>query len=85
MLYFQITILEGKLKDESLVKMTVTFKRKNSLRECTHFYNVLLRSVMKILGLIEFGRSCFDQNKKILIPEYRFIIIIILFKLVVIF
>lgn len=51
--------------------MTLTFKRKNSLRECIHFYNVFLRTIMKILGLIEFGRSCFDKDKKILIPEFQ--------------
>lgn len=51
--------------------MTITFKRKNSLRECIHFYNVFLRTIMKILGLIEFGRSCYDQNKRILIPEFK--------------
>lgn len=61
----------GKLKDESKVTLTITFKRKNSLRECIHFYNVFLRTIMKILGLVEFGRSCYDQNKKIVIPEFR--------------
>lgn len=61
----------GKLKDESQVTMTVTFKRKNTLGECIHFYNVFLRTIMKTLGLVEFGRSCFDQDKRILIPEYK--------------
>lgn len=61
----------GKLKDESEVTLTITFKRKNSLSECIHFYNVFLRTIMKILGLVEFGRSCYDQNKKIVIPEFR--------------
>jgi len=51
--------------------MTITFKRKNSLRECIHFYNVFLRTIMKILGLVEFGRSCYDQNKRIHIPEFK--------------
>lgn len=71
MLPEKVTKLVGKLKDESEVTMTITFKRKNSLRECIHFYNVFLRSIMKILGLVEFGRSCYDQNKRILIPEFK--------------
>lgn len=61
----------GKLRDDSEVTMTITFKRKNSLKECIHFYNVFLRTIMKILGLIEFGRSCYDQDKKIIIPEFK--------------
>lgn len=73
-IFSQVTILVGKLKDESQVTMTITFKRKNTLRECIHFYNVFLRSIMKILGLVEFGRSCFDQDKRILIPEYKLVI-----------
>ncbi|KAL4105103.1 hypothetical protein QTP88_020376 [Uroleucon formosanum] len=71
MLPQNVTTLVGKLKDESKVTLTITFKRKNSLRECIHFYNVFLRTIMKILGLVEFGRSCYDQNKKIVIPEFR--------------
>lgn len=66
-----MTIVEGKLKDESIVKIIITFKRKNSLRECIHFYNVFLRTIMKILGLVEFGRSCYDKDKRILIPEFK--------------
>lgn len=61
----------GNLRDDSVVTMTITFKRKNSLKECIHFYNVFLRAIMKILGLIEFGRSCYDQDKKIIIPEFK--------------
>jgi len=61
----------GKLKDESEVTLTITFKGKNSLRECIHFYNVFLRSIMKNLGLVQFGRSFYDPNKKILIPEFK--------------
>lgn len=61
----------GKLRDETDVAITITFRRKNSLRDCLHFYNVFLRSVMKTLGLIEFGRSCYDKNKRILIPEFK--------------
>lgn len=61
----------GKIRDGSEVTMTITFKRKNSLRECIHFYNVFLHSIMKILGLIEFGRNCFDKEKRILIPEFQ--------------
>lgn len=64
----------GKLKDDSEVTMTITFKRKNTLRECIHFYNVFLRTIMKILGLVEFGRSCFDHDKRILIPEFKLVL-----------
>lgn len=66
-----MTTLIGKLKDDSEVKMILTYKRSNTLRECVHFYNVFLRTIMKILGLVEFGRSCFDENKKIYIPEFK--------------
>jgi len=62
------------MKDETNVTLTVTFKRKNSMRECIHFYNVFLRTIMKILGLVEFGRSCFDKDKRILVPEFKFVI-----------
>ncbi|XP_026821095.1 piwi-like protein Ago3 isoform X2 [Rhopalosiphum maidis] len=71
MLPDKVTTLVGKLRDESEVTLTISFKRKNSLRECIHFYNVFLRTIMKILGLVEFGRSCYDQNKRILIPEFK--------------
>ncbi|XP_022171132.1 piwi-like protein Ago3 [Myzus persicae] len=71
MLPQNVTTLVGTLRDDSKVTLTITFKRKNSLRECIHFYNVFLRTIMKILGLVEFGRSCYDQNKRILIPEFK--------------
>ncbi|XP_015367176.1 PREDICTED: protein argonaute-3-like [Diuraphis noxia] len=71
MLPQNVTTLVGRLRDESEVTLTITFKRKNLLRECIHFYNVFLRTIMKILGLVEFGRSCYDQNKRILIPEFK--------------
>jgi len=61
----------GKSSNESNVTVTITFMRKKSLSECIQFYNVLLHSIMKILGLIGFGRSYYDQNKKILVPEFK--------------
>ena len=61
----------GKLRDGSEVTLTITFKGKNSPSERIHFYSIFLRSIMKNLGLIEFGRSFFDPNKKILIPEFK--------------
>ena len=61
----------GKLRDGSEVTLTITFKGKNSPSESIHFYSIFLRSIMKNLGLIEFGRSFFDPNKKILIPEFK--------------
>lgn len=61
----------GTLKDDTKITMTITFKGKNSLRECIHFYNVFLRTIMKILGLVEFGRSFYDREKRILVPEFK--------------
>ncbi|XP_029345981.1 piwi-like protein 2 [Acyrthosiphon pisum] len=71
MLPQNVTKLVGKLIDESEVTLTITFKGKNSLSECIHFYNIFLRSIMKDLDLVEFGRSCYYPNKKILIPEFK--------------
>ncbi|XP_022162768.1 piwi-like protein Ago3 [Myzus persicae] len=70
MLPQNVTTLVGQLRDES-VTLTITYKCKNTLSECMHFYNVFLRSIMKMLGLVEFGRSCYDQYKRILIPEFK--------------
>ncbi|XP_050528911.1 piwi-like protein Ago3 [Daktulosphaira vitifoliae] len=63
------TILISKLDTE--VKLTIKFKRKTSLRDCIHFYNVFLRQIMKVLGLVEFGRSVYDPTKRILVQEYN--------------
>ncbi|XP_050528913.1 protein argonaute-3-like [Daktulosphaira vitifoliae] len=63
------TILISKLDSE--FKLTITFKRKTSMHDCIHFYNVLLRQIMKVLGLVEFGRSMYDPAKRILVQEYN--------------
>jgi len=61
----------AKLKDESEVKITIKFKYENTLNAL--FYNNLLRSIANSLGLIQFNKSCFDPNKKMFLPEYKFV------------
>lgn len=61
----------GKLKDESEVKMTIKFLKKKNVTDSIQFYNILLRSILKNVGLIEFGRNHFDSEKKIIIHDYK--------------
>lgn len=59
----------GKLKDGSEVTMVIKFLRKKKLGESISFYNVLMRSIMNCLGLVQFGRSCYDPEKKTLFRD----------------
>lgn len=61
----------GTLNDETEISITVTYKGKNSLNECIHFYSVFLHTIMKKLDLVQFGECFFDPEKKYNLPEYR--------------
>lgn len=53
------------------MEITIKFQRKNTLNECIQFYNVFIRTIMKIIGLIEFNRHFYDPNKKITLYEHK--------------
>lgn len=61
----------GKLNNGTKIIITVTYKGEIALNECIHFYNVFLRSIMKKLNLVEFGRCFYDPEKKIDVPEFK--------------
>jgi hypothetical protein len=54
----------GKLKDGTEVKMKISYKSRNTLNDSIHFYNILFRRIIKILGFVEFGRGHYDPIKK---------------------
>lgn len=66
-----MTSLSGKLLDGTNVTITVTFNHKIALHECKQFYNICIRSVMNILGFVQFGKSNFDPEKKNYIPNFK--------------
>lgn len=55
--------------------MTIKFKHTKKLGECVGFYNILMRSVMKCLGFVEFGRSCYDPEQKsgVHLNKYKYV------------
>lgn len=51
------------------VAMTVTFRRKKTMKECIHFYNVLFKQVMLKLEYVQFGKKMFDPTEPKVIPH----------------
>ncbi|XP_012275649.1 piwi-like protein Ago3 [Orussus abietinus] len=58
----QITFQSEHPMDGSLVTLTVIYKRKQELRECIHFFNVLLGRLMNALSLVRIGRQNFNPR-----------------------
>lgn len=61
----------GKLKDGTEVKMKIAYKGRNTLNDSIHFYNILFRGIMNILGFVEFGRGHYDPIKKIELQQFQ--------------
>lgn len=55
--------------DDSPVEVIITFRRKKSMKECIHFYNVLFKQVMLRLQYVQFGQKMFDPSEPKNIPH----------------
>lgn len=53
------------------VQVIVTFRRKRSLDECLHFYNVLFERVMVKLNYERVGRKYYDPHQPKLVPQHK--------------
>jgi aubergine-like protein len=53
------------------VQIVLTFRRKRSLDECLHFYNVLFERVMEKLKYERIGRKYFDPLAPKLVPQHK--------------
>lgn len=52
-----------------LVEVKIIFKRKNTVKESAHFYNLLFKQVMRKLEYVQFGQKMFDPNQPKAIPH----------------
>ncbi|XP_044317447.1 protein argonaute-3 isoform X2 [Drosophila rhopaloa] len=63
----QLTVFVSKVKDMEL-QIRILFKKKESLKNCIHLYNVLFDRVMKTLNYVRFERKQFDPSRPKIIP-----------------
>lgn len=52
-------------------QVILTFRRKRSLDECLHFYNVLFERVMDKLKYERVGRKYYDPHMPKLVPQHK--------------
>lgn len=57
--------------DVDEVQVTIAFRRKRSLDECLHFYNVLFERVMDKLKYERVGRKYYDPHQPKLVPQHK--------------
>lgn len=49
----------------------VILRQKKRAVECLHFYNVLLRKIARILGMVQMNRNYFNPNSPIMLNEEK--------------
>lgn len=76
-LYLPVHIFDQKIFevkhpfDNSLVRMTIIYKRKTRMADCIHLYNVLFKRIMGILHYKRVGRQYFDNQRPMQIPQHK--------------
>ncbi len=69
--FSQVNTATVKLRSGLEVQMTIKFKRTKKFDDCKMVLNILMKRIMNELHLVRFGRSDFNPNKAVTIPEYR--------------
>lgn len=57
--------------DGSVVKLTVTYKRKKKFSECRSLYGILFDKIMRILKFVRFNQKNFDPKEPTIIPQHK--------------
>lgn len=65
------TFVSKNVADNSEVEIRILFKRKESLKNCIHLFNVLFDRVMKTLNYVRFDRKQFDPTAPKIIPHHK--------------
>lgn len=52
----------------------ILFRQKKSASDCIHFYNILIRKIATILGMVQMNRSYYNPRSPIAIPEERLVL-----------
>lgn len=65
------TFVSNNKVDNSEIEIRVMYKRKESLKNCIHLYNVLFDRVMKTLNYVRFDRKQFDPTSPKIIPQQK--------------
>lgn len=65
------SIINDPANDINNIQVIITFRRKRSLDECLHFYNVLFERVMIKLNYERVGRKYFDPLQPKLVPQHK--------------
>ncbi|XP_061388506.1 protein argonaute-3 [Musca vetustissima] len=65
------TYVSKSAADNSEIEIRVMFKRRETLKNCIHLYNVLFDRVMKTLHYVRFDRKQFDPTSPKIIPQQK--------------
>lgn len=57
--------------NQETVTVQIKYVKENSLKDCIHFYNVLLRKIMYKLGMIEMKRNFYDYRAVHQLPAHK--------------
>lgn len=57
--------------DQTVVTVSIIYKKKKRLADCMQLYNILFDRVMKVLNFVQFGRKRFDPSAPKLIPQHK--------------
>lgn len=57
--------------DQSVVELTLIYKRQKRFGEVPQLYNVLFRRIMKALDLVQIGRQHFNSKAAHSVPQHR--------------
>uniref|UniRef100_A0A1A9WEW9 Piwi domain-containing protein n=1 Tax=Glossina brevipalpis TaxID=37001 RepID=A0A1A9WEW9_9MUSC len=66
-----LTTFISKANDRSNIEIRILFKRRETLKDCIHLYNVLFDRIMKTLNYVRFDRKQFDPTSPKVIPQQK--------------
>ncbi|KAL9874563.1 argonaute 3 isoform 1-T1 [Glossina fuscipes fuscipes] len=66
-----LTTYLSKASDGSSIEIRILFKRRETLKDCIHLYNVLFDRIMKTLNYVRFDRKQFDPTSPKVIPQQK--------------
>lgn len=69
----QVTISKGKLRTGLEVEIKLIYKRVKTFNECRAILNIIMKRIMNELKLVKFGRSDFNPEMALKIPEYKLV------------
>lgn len=56
---------------EEPVTVKIHLRQKRRAADSIHFYNVLLRKIARILGMVQMNRNYFNPNSPMMVPEHK--------------